>query len=139
MILYDFSSKQWCLRQTDPSEWTLQDAIAHILTMINQFAYDLRDFYCSTASPYEASSWSLKKNEANGFSIGNPTPMLDIEAQARGVTTADLASKILAKATALAQLEAVISGTCGRHQDIVSQLTDISSVLDYDWSVGWPI
>lgn len=48
----------------------------------------------------------------------------------------DLITKIIAKADAMAALEAQIAGTCGRHQDAVRAAADPSA---YDWSTDWPV
>lgn len=115
----------------------LAEALAFTLKQSDAYAAYVRSTFLAPASPYEAASWSLKLAEAQGHGI-SPTPMLDIEAQARGITTAELAAKIIGKAQALAQLEAVISGTNGRHNDTIKALTDIESVKSYDWRDGYP-
>lgn len=101
------------------------------------YAAYVRAQFLAPASPYEAASWALKLSEAEGHGI-SPTPMLDIEAQARGVATAELAAKVIAKAQQLAQLEAVISGNNGRHNDAIKALTTLEEVQEYDWRSGYP-
>jgi hypothetical protein len=116
---------------------TLEEALTFATRQSDAYAAYVRSTFLAPASPYEAASWSLKLAEAQGHGI-SPTPMLDIEAQARGITTADLVTKIISKAQALAGLEAVISGTNGRHNDAIKLLTDIEEVKAYDWRGGYP-
>ena len=115
----------------------LAEAITFALKQSDAYAAYVRSTFLAPASPYEAASWSLKLAEAQGHGI-SPTPMLDIEAQARGVTTAELVAKIIGKAQALAQLEAVISGTNGKHNDAIKALQTIEEVKAYDWRGGYP-
>lgn len=115
---------------------SIADAITFASNQSDAYAAYVRAQFLAPASPYEAASWSLKLAEAKAYP--SATPMLDIEAQARGVPLADLVAKVLAKATALAQLEAVISGVNGKHNDSIKAMTDIEAVKAYDWRGGYP-
>lgn len=115
----------------------LAECIAFTVKQSDAYAAYVRSTFLAPASPYEAASWPLKLAEAQGHGT-LATPMLDIEAQARGIATADLVAKIIGKANALAQLEAVISGTNGYHNDTIKALTDIDAVKAYDWRDGYP-
>ena len=131
MLIYDVSSNQFA-NDVDGDK-------AEVLRRIDTFAAWLRDKFCNPTSPYEAASWPLKLNEAKAYSADNtaPVPMLSIEAQYRGVTLDSLVARVMTNATSLAQLEAVIAGTAGRHRDAVSLLTDEEAAA-YDWRDGWP-
>ena len=116
---------------------TINDAIAFVCLQSDTYASYVRSRFLAPASLYEASSWALKLSEAQGHGI-SPTPMLDIEAQARGVSTAQLASKVVAKAQQLAVLEATIAGINGRHNDAIKALATVGEVIAYDWRSGYP-
>lgn len=137
MLCYDFPSRQWCGLGVD-KDYTLEEAKIRVSSDIEKFASDLRNFYCSSVSPYEASSWSLKKLEAELAGTSNPL-MLTLEAAHRGIPVASLVSKVLSKSSQLAMLEAVIAGNTGRHVDYITTLLTVEEVINYDWSTGWPM
>lgn len=121
--------------------YSLADCQAEIVAKIDAHAKSLRDVVVANISPAEMASWSIKQAEAAAYTSSgadDDAPMLLIEAQARGVTVADLAAKVLGKGAALAQLEAAISGVSGRHADAVRATQTFAGALAYDWSAGWP-
>lgn len=109
--------KKFCIKQSDA------------------YAALLRAKILAPASPYEASSWPLKLAEAKD---GINTPMLDLEAQHRGIDRTVLIQKVLDKAQQLAELESIISGINGKHTDIIKTLTSLQEVQDYDWRNLYP-
>lgn len=104
---------------------------AAILAAIDAHARALRDAAVAGISPAEMAAWPIKLAQAQA----GAGAMIEMEAAARGVPLTDLIAKILAKAAAMAALEASIAGTAGRHQDAVRAAADPAA---YDWSAGWP-
>jgi hypothetical protein len=140
MIQYDFTSKQWCSGIGACGECTLDEAKLKVCADIEQFANDLRFFYCSATSPYEASSWTIKRAEAGLYPAPDSSlPMLSLEAHIRGVPLTVIVDKVIMNANKLSMLEAVIAGLSGKHRDIVNTLNNVDDVLNYDWSAGWPL
>lgn len=122
--------------------YTISDAHAEVVAQIDAHAKQLRDQVVASISPAEMASWTIKQAEARAYQAsGNASdaPMLGIEAQARGVTVAQLADKVLSKAMQLSHLEAMIAGVSGAHADAVRSLPTFDAVLAYDWHTGWPI
>lgn len=131
MLNFDYTSGQWA-NDDDGDK-------AEVLRRIEAFASWLRDKFCNQTSPYEAASWALKLSEAKAYDADNsyPAHMLSLEAQYRGVTLSAMVIRVLNNANSLAQLEAVIAGTSGRHRDAVGLMTDEEAAA-YDWRDGWP-
>lgn len=121
--------------------YTLADTQAEVRARITARARALRDAAVAGISPAEMASWPIKRAEVIAYAgSGNAAdaPMLAAEADARGVTLAEIVARVQGNATALAMLEAAIGGTEGRHRDAVKALTTFEAVLAYDDSTGWP-
>lgn len=121
---------------------TLEQRRTQVSQAIDLHAKELRDNVVQLISPAEMSSWPIKQAEAKAFvASGNDAdaPMLVAEAGYRQVTTAELVDMVLAKAQQLAGLEAMISGECGRRQDILRTLDDIEMIDAFAAGVrfGW--
>lgn len=120
---------------------TIDDVRAEISARIDTYASELRQTITAGVSPAEMASWSIKRAEAELYSAtGNESsaPMLGMEARARGVTLNEIVLRVARNAAALAALEAVISGTSGKHRDALQLIDSIQGVLTYDWRTGWP-
>ena len=99
-------------------------------------------------SPAEMSSWPIKRAEAAAYNVSQnvvDAPILSTEATARGVALAALVGKVLVKAAAFANYEALISGTSGKHSDAltaigarVDPVPTESEVAAYDLTTDWP-
>lgn len=108
---------------------------------IDAWAAGLRNAAVRGRSVAEMASWTLKMAEARAFQTGNDAlqaPTLAAIAKVRGVTTADMATKVLAQAAPFLALEAAVDGVRGKHCDAVDACTSVAAVVLYDWSVGWP-
>ncbi|MER2601490.1 MAG: hypothetical protein ABTR27_03950 [Candidatus Competibacter phosphatis] len=120
--------------------WTVADAGAEVVAMIDAHARALRDGVVAGISSAEMASWTLKREQAVDYDgTDESAPMLALEAASRGVATSAVVGRVLAKAAALSQLEAQIAGAAGRHGDAVKALATHAEVLAYDWSGGWPL
>lgn len=114
----------------------LSGAKADVVAQIDAHASALRARVTAGSSPAEMSSWPLKLAEAQS---SGAKPILQIEADARGVPLANIVARVLANAQAFMALEGAIAGTAGKHKDAVGALTSAEAVALYDWSTGWPL
>lgn len=120
--------------------WTVADASAEVVAMIDAHARALRDGVVAGISSAEMAGWTLKREQAVAYDGTDASaPMLALEAASRGVPTSAVVGRVLAKAAALSQLEAHIAGAAGKHGDAVKALVTHAEVLAYDWSGGWPL
>ncbi|HRD94173.1 MAG TPA: hypothetical protein PK201_13705 [Accumulibacter sp.] len=120
--------------------WTVADASAEVVAMIDAHARALRDGVVAGISSAEMASWTLKREQALAYDGTDASaPMLALEASSRGVPTSAVVARVLAKAAALSELEAHIAGAAGKHGDAVKALATHAEVLAYDWSGGWPL
>lgn len=124
-----------------PSQ-TIEQRRAQVSAEIDLHAKALRDNVVQLISPAEMSSWPIKQAQALAFQAGGGdavAPMLVAEAGYRQCTTAELVDMVLAKAQQLAALEAMISGECGRRQDLL-RVADLAQIDALASSVrtGWP-
>lgn len=122
--------------------WTSAQSLAYsqslVMANIDAYAKTLRDAVVSGVSTAEQASWTIKKLEADGKAGGGATPFLSAEASARGITLANLITKVQNKVAAYMNREASIAGIAGKHKDAVNNLVDAPSVMAYNYSVGWP-
>jgi hypothetical protein len=124
-----------------PPKATLEYALAEKLAKIEEQAAQQRQRVTYPASSQEMSSWAEKLRQARAFAtsqLDTDAPMLAREAQARGVTTANVAQRVVANYNAFSQAESQIAGVSGRHRDAVRALVDVDAVMAYDFSQGWP-
>lgn len=124
-------------------ERTTEQRRASVATAIDRHAKLLRDGVVALISAAEMASWPIKREQALVLQAGGTlldTDLLVLEAAARQVTPAELAEMVLAKAQVLAGLEAMISGECGRRQDILRTLDDAEMIDAFAAGVpfAWP-
>ena len=122
--------------------YSVADAAAYRSAEVERIAKAKRDQVIAGVSPGEMASWPIKLAEAATYAqSGNAAdaPLLSVEAQARGVTLAELVSKVDGAAQTFAGLEAMIAGTSGRHRDALRAMTDFDAVASYDIMTGWPL
>ena len=113
---------------------SLAEAQADRLAHIEVAGFQARERIVRGTHPSEMASWSLKLAEAQA----GGGPLLQTEADARGVPVSALVAKVQANAASLAMAEAAIAGTAGRHRDAIAAMTTIEDVAAYDFSAGWP-
>lgn len=113
---------------------SLAEAQADRSAVVDSMAFALRGKITFGTSPAEMSSWPLKLAAANA----GGGPMLQLEAQYRGITEAELIALVLGSAAQLSTLEAVIAGVSGKHRDAIAALTTIEEVCAYDMRSDWP-
>lgn len=119
----------------------IEVVIAEKLAEIDNFAATLRRKVTDRASPSEMASWTVKLQEARRFAEAKDpavAPLLNIEAEARGVALSEIAERVLRNSMLFSQMEARIAGHCGKLKDAVKQLTDSEAVRQYDIVSGWP-
>lgn len=117
-----------CYNGSEPETEDLEVIKEFIKRHIDAYAADKRIKIAGVPSP-EYAAWGLKLAEAQA----GGGPILALEAQVRGLTEAELVSKVLANAAAYQTLEAVIAGNAGKHRDIVSGLQTREELINYDW------
>lgn len=123
----------------------LADAQAARTAECDRLAKAKRDAVVANISAAEMASWPIKRAEAKAYQAAGAAatdadaPNLAIEATARGITTATLVTKVLAKSAMLSQLEAGIAGINGKHNDAIASLTTSDAVEAYDITAGWPV
>jgi hypothetical protein len=89
-------------------------------------------------APYSAEereSWTVQMNEAAAF-LADPaadTPMLTAMATSRGITVADLASRVWENTTLYRQAAGTILGHQQYLLDLVASETDIDKFLAISW------
>jgi len=121
--------------------YTLDDAKSDKCAEVSAYAKILRDRVVGTISAGEMASWPIKLSEAAKYlQTGDETvaPMLSTEAIARGITLAQLVTKVDGNAAQFSMLESLIAGTDGKHRDAIKELTQFADVIHYDYSAGWP-
>ncbi len=130
--------------------WAVEDlplgeARAAIMADADRIAKGKRDGVVAAISPAEMASWPIKRAEALAYdALGvNATdadaPLLAVEAQARGCSTAALVARVLAKANTLSALEAAIAGHCGAIQDQANAAATLADLAAIDVNDGWPV
>lgn len=127
--------------QTIIDGYTLDKAKAQKSREVSLRAKALRDRATELIAAGEMASWPIKRAEADSYAAsGNADscPELAKEATRRGITLADLVSKVHANAARFLALETAIGGTDGMHRDAIWAAADFAAVSAYDYSAGWP-
>lgn len=109
---------------------------------IDAYAAGLRNAVVRGRSAGEMASWAIKLAEARAYIASKDpaqAPTLAGIAQIRGITVADLSSRVLANSAPFLQAEAAIDGMRGKHCDAVDAMTDVRDIILYDWRQGWPV
>lgn len=107
---------------------------------VSVIAKEKRDAVVAGISPAEMASWGIKRAEAIAYEASHnvaDAPNLSMEATARGVALDILVDKVLAKANALAALEAHTAGTEGKHLDAIKAISNLAELQAYDVKAGW--
>jgi cell pole-organizing protein PopZ len=83
----------------------------------------------------EVQSWDKQESEARAYIVSSSaaTPLLSALATARGITLADLASRVIAKADLFAAASGAIIGKRQRYEDQVTTATDAATVEAISW------
>lgn len=105
------------------------DAIkAEIRSHIDAFAAYKRIKLAGKPSP-EYAAWPIKLAEAKA----GGGPLLQMEADARGVPLALIVSRVISNSEAYQMAEAQIAGLAGKHKDAINALQTRDELLAYDW------
>ena len=136
----------------------LATAKAQRCAEINAYAASLRNKVIAGRSTGEMASWALKLFDAMAVAGSQPSPFAAVlttlqtalglpstptsynhaVAMVRGITEAQHVALVLAQAVPFMAAEAAIDGNRGKHCDAVNAMTDVPSLVAYDWSTGWP-
>lgn len=121
--------------------YTLDMAKAERSLAVSLHAKALRDKVTAPIAAGEMASWPIKRDEAAEYMrLGDsaPCPALRQEAQARGITLAQLVAKVNNNAIRFIAAETAIGGADGKHRDAIAALETFDEVAAYDFSSGWP-
>jgi hypothetical protein len=114
---------------------------AEVIAAADRKAKTVRDAVVANISAAEMASWPIKRAEGLAYQASAnaaDAPNLALEAQARGVTLADLVAKVINKSAMLSALEAAIAGRCGALQDAARAATTVAELAAIDIEAGWP-
>lgn len=95
---------------------------------IDAYAAHKRIQLAGKPSP-EYAAWPLKLAEAKA----GGGPMLQLEADTRGIPVEALISRVISNAQGYEQAEAIIAGSAGKHKDAVDALQTREELVVYDW------
>lgn len=123
-----------------PPVLTLAELIANQIAQIN------RDFELAMQKittgypPNEITSWSKQETEARAYvaDANAATPLLDALAEGRGLTKADLASRILYKADLFAAVSGQLIGKRQGLEDVLDALPGEATAEDVE-AVVWDV
>ncbi len=116
--------------------YTLADAKAAVGDCIDAEAKRIRAKFLKAVDPSEMAAWATKYAEAKALLAGGPAidaVNLQAEADFRGITLNQLATKVVQKFNQTANREAKIAGLAGKHKDAVTALGSFAAVNSYDW------
>jgi hypothetical protein len=122
-------------------QMALDFAKAQATMEVNKIAKRLFDAAVANNSRGETAGWSTLRAEMLAYKAsGNEAdcPWIAMEAADRGISVAALAAKVEGNAARFEVLRAAIAGKSGRHRDNIAALTDVESVLTYDYTTDWP-
>lgn len=120
---------------------SFEDRQGSLISAADLIAKEKRDKAVAGISTAEMANWPIKRGEALAYQSSgeeSDAPNLQIEADARGVSLSELAVSVLAKATELSRLEALIAGHCGKLQDALHAAQSDPDLDAVDITSGWP-
>lgn len=120
--------------------YTLDQAKSAKCAEVVSKATDIFNRAIAGYSPGELAGWPILRAEAVAYNADSTAavPAITCEAGIRGMSVADLVSKVTTNATRYDQLRAQIAGNSGKHRDAITSLSDFAAVVAYDYSTGWP-
>lgn len=139
--------ERWVVEDLSPAEITvkLQALFAQKRAAIFAKYEEEMAFLKSQAPDAERESWSIQIEEARLY-VADPdtaeVPWLTIAANARGITRADLAARILGKNAAFRQLHGAITGHKQYLEDQIEAAfaaEDPVELQNVNVNIGWPV
>ena len=124
------------------SDYSVSSSADYVCKLIDAMATAKRNKVIAPYSPGEMAAWSIKREEALKYQAipdVASAPNLNVEAQIRGITLAELVTKVLNDAARFSAIEAAIAGTSGKHRDYVKNAATIEDIMVYDYNTGWPV
>ena len=119
--------------------YSLAQAKAEKKRDVSAKAREKYDLVTAGISAAEMAGWPVLLSEALSYRAdGTVGAAIQVEATIRGITVADLVTKIEGNAAAFHGARAAIAGTDGKKRDEVDALTTFESVAAYDVTAGWP-
>lgn len=120
----------------DRAPWSLEEWRARKLAEIKRSAQAAADAYMSSYPEFETLTWESQEREARAYVADSEvaTPTLAPIAQARGLSVADLAQRVIAKADAFRAAAAAIMGQRQALEDQIMAAATVEEVR----AIGWP-
>lgn len=120
--------------------YTLAQAKAEKKREVSAMAREKYDLVTAGISAAEMAGWPILLSEALTYrASGAVGAAIQAEATIRGITVADLVTKIEGNAAAFQSARAAIAGTDGKKRDEIDALTTFEAVAAYSIDEGWPL
>ena len=120
--------------------YTLAQAKAEKKREVSAKAREKYDLVTAGISAAEMAGWPILLSEALTYrASGTVGAAIQAEATIRGITVADLVTKIEGNAAAFQTARAAIAGTDGKKRDEIDALTTFEAVAAYSIDEGWPL
>ena len=120
--------------------YTLAQAKAEKKREVSVKAREKYDLVTAGVSAAEMAGWPILLSESVAYrTSGAVGAAIQPEAAIRGISVADLVTKIEASAAAFQGARAAIAGTDGRKRDEIDALTTFEAVAAYSIDGGWPL
>lgn len=120
--------------------YTLAQAKTEKKREVSAKAREKYDLVTACISAAEMAGWPILLSEALTYrASGTVGAAIQAEATIRGITVADLVTKIEGNAAAFQAARAAIAGTDGKKRDEIDSLQTFESVAAYNIDEGWPL
>lgn len=120
--------------------YTLAQAKAEKKREVSAMAREKYDIVTAGVSAAEMAGWPILLSEALAYLASDTVgPAIQAEATIRGITVAELVTKIESSAAAFQAVRAAIAGMDGRKRDDIDALETFEAVAAYDIAGGWPL
>ena len=120
--------------------YTLAQSKAEKKREVSAKAREKYDLVTAGISAAEMAGWPILLSEALTYrASGTVGAAIQAEATIRGISVADLVTKIESNAAAFQQARAVIAGTDGHKRDEIDALENFGAVAAYNIDEGWPL
>lgn len=122
------------------TQYSLDDARADRRREVSAKAREKYDAVTAGISGAEMAGWPILLSESLAYrASGAVGGAIQAEATIRGITVAELVTKIEHNAAAFQTARAAIAGTDGRKRDEIDTLSSFEAVAAYDVDGGWPL
>lgn len=124
---FDYATGQWVDGRT------LGQLKVEAKRVVMEMASTLLSGFTTGYPNEEVLSWGLKLTAARSAALGNSEPMIEIEAQVLGITSAALAARVISKGEPYEAIVASVAGVRGKAYAAIDAAVSVSEV---DAAVG---